>query len=166
VGQLVVLKKAALLLLTSLMEKHCPALKNSTFHWNLPKFIRKIKPPDYKDKKVFGIPLQTVLQRTGFPIPSAIMAAMDFLRKGSIDAIGLFRKSGVRSRIEKLKQMCEADPDANFKALFDGHLIYDVGDMVKQYFRDLPEALFTNKLSETFLNIFQCKFISCFRYTL
>lgn len=35
---------------------------------------------------------------------------------------------------------------------------YDVADLLKQYFRELPECLLTNKLSEVFINIFICKF--------
>ena len=31
---------------------------------------------------------------------------------------------------------------------------YDVADLLKQYFRELPECLLTNKLSETFISIF------------
>lgn len=38
---------------------------------------------------------------------------------------------------------------------FDGQQAFDVADLVKQYFRELPEALLTNKLSETFIAIFQ-----------
>ena len=34
---------------------------------------------------------------------------------------------------------------------------YDVADLIKQYFRELPECLLTNKLSETFISIFTCK---------
>lgn len=34
---------------------------------------------------------------------------------------------------------------------------YDVADLLKQYFRELPECLLTNKLSEVFINIFICK---------
>lgn len=40
---------------------------------------------------------------------------------------------------------------------YEGQSAYDVADMLKQYFRDLPEPLMTNKLSETFLQIYQCK---------
>lgn len=40
---------------------------------------------------------------------------------------------------------------------YEGQSAYDVADMLKQYFRDLPEPLLTNKLSETFLQIYQCK---------
>lgn len=43
------------------------------------------------------------------------------------------------------------------KVNYEGQSAYDVADMLKQYFRDLPEPLLTNKLSETFLQIYQCK---------
>ena len=36
---------------------------------------------------------------------------------------------------------------------------YDVADLLKQYFRELPECLLTNKLSEVFINIFICKLL-------
>lgn len=48
-GQILVLRKLALLKLTSLMERHCPTHR-SGWNWELPKFMRKIKTPDYKGK--------------------------------------------------------------------------------------------------------------------
>ena len=32
-----------------------------------------------------------------------------------------------------------------------------MADLLKQYFRDLPEPIFTSKLTDTFLQIYQCK---------
>lgn len=46
----------------------------------------------------------------------------------------------------------EADPGG---VSFRGQSAFDVADLVKQYFRDLPEPLFTSRLSETFLHIYQ-----------
>lgn len=40
---------------------------------------------------------------------------------------------------------------------YEDQSAYDVADMVKQFFRDLPEPLLTGKLGETFLQIYQCK---------
>ena len=37
-------------------------------------------------------------------------------------------------------------------------MAYDVADMLKQYFRDLPEPLLTTKMSETFITIFTSKY--------
>lgn len=42
---------------------------------------------------------------------------------------------------------------------YEDQSAYDVADMVKQFFRDLPEPLLTSKLGETFLHIYQCKYI-------
>ena len=42
---------------------------------------------------------------------------------------------------------------------FDELQAYDVADLLKQYFRELPECLLTNKLSEIFINIFICEYI-------
>ena len=46
---------------------------------------------------------------------------------------------------------------------------YDVADLVKQYFRELPECLLTNKLSDIFISIFICKLCSyqlCLKFIL
>lgn len=106
------------------------------------------------DKTVFGVPLLLSLQRNGQALPKCIQAALRWLRVNSLDQVGLFRKSGVRSRIQKLKVMAEMQGET---ISFEGQQAYDVADMVKQYFRELPEALLTNKLSETFIAIFQRK---------
>lgn len=68
--------------------------------------------------------------------------------------VGLFRKSGVKSRIQYLRDLVESDPGG---VSYEGHSAFDIADMVKQYFRDLPEPVFTSKLCETFLHIYQCE---------
>lgn len=75
----------------------------------------------------------------------------------SSSQVGLFRKSGVKSRIQALRQMNEASGADGGGVNYEGQSAYDVADMLKQYFRDLPEPLLTSKLSETFLQIYQCK---------
>ncbi|XP_049303081.1 uncharacterized protein LOC105233785 isoform X1 [Bactrocera dorsalis] len=154
-GQLHILRKLALVILTGYMERYCPTHR-SGWNWELPKFIKKIKMPDYKDKKVFGVPLLLILQRTGQTLPIAIRAAFRWLQVRALDQIGLFRKSGVKSRIIKLKSEVEQlDSTALCMEVYDTQQAYDVADMLKQYFRDLPESLLTTKMSETFAAIFQ-----------
>lgn len=79
-----------------------------------------------------------------------------FLSASGVFQVGLFRKSGVKSRIQTLRQMNEAS-GADGAVHYEGQSAYDVADMLKQYFRDLPEPLLSSKLSETFLQIYQCK---------
>ncbi|GFS48449.1 stAR-related lipid transfer protein 13 [Nephila pilipes] len=149
--QILLLRKLSLLKLTTIMEKFSPSSRTG-WSWGVSKFIGRIRNPDYKDKVVFGVPLLLILQRTGQPLPVSIQAAMQYLRKTALDSTGLFRKSGVRSRIQKLKSLNETFPE---KISYEEQQAYDVADMLKQYFRELPEALLTNKLSETFISIFQ-----------
>ncbi|XP_071444005.1 rho GTPase-activating protein 7 [Hetaerina americana] len=208
-GQMLVLRKLALLRLTALMERHCSSssvVGGSSHHrsgspssagtastaggswsWELPRILllRRSKAPDFKDKRVFGVPLWVCLQRSGdgIPIPPPITAALSWLRVNALNQVGLFRRSGVKSRIARLKAASEeagwemysegtikhdelalagcgdesgnkAVGGAKFSYL-DEQQAYDVADMVKLYFRELPEALLSSKLSDTFISVFQ-----------
>ncbi|KAF3840931.1 hypothetical protein F7725_006793 [Dissostichus mawsoni] len=144
-GQLSLLQKFSLLRLTAIMEK---------YSMSVPKFMKRMKVPDYKEKSVFGVPLIIHVQRCGFPLPLCLQQALCHLRTHCLDQVGLFRKSGVKSRIQALRQQCELSPDS---VNYEDQSAYDVADMVKQFFRDLPEPLLTSKLGETFLHIYQCK---------
>ena len=84
----------------------------------MPKFIKRLKAPDYKDKNVFGVPPLVILHRTGQPLPQCMLYAMRCLRRTAKDAVGIFRKSGVRSRIQKLRDDIEASPGMYVSAVF------------------------------------------------
>ncbi|XP_064376911.1 rho GTPase-activating protein 7-like isoform X2 [Dromaius novaehollandiae] len=146
-------QKLALLKLTALMDRYSPSSKQG-WNWTIPKFIKKIKASDYKDKNVFGVPLLLNVRRTNHPLPKGILQALDYLRSHSLDQVGLFRKSGVKSRILSLREMNETNPN---NVCYEGQSAFDVADMVKQYFRDLPEPIFTSRLCESFLRIYQCR---------
>ncbi|XP_077197959.1 stAR-related lipid transfer protein 13 isoform X1 [Paroedura picta] len=150
-AQLNLLQKFSLLRLTAIMEKYSMSNKHG-WTWSVPKFMKRMKGPDYKDKNVFGVPLIVHVQRTGQPLPQSIQQALRYLRNNCLDQVGLFRKSGVKSRIQALRQMNESSPE---NVSYEEQSAYDVADMVKQFFRDLPEPLLTSKLGETFLHIYQ-----------
>ncbi|KAG7257499.1 hypothetical protein CRUP_033572 [Coryphaenoides rupestris] len=150
-GQLSLLQKFSLLRLTATMEKFSMSNRHG-WTWSVPKFMKRMKVPDYKDKAVFGVPLMVHVQRSGQPLPLSLQQALRYLRSQCLDQVGLFRKSGVKSRIQALRQMNESSPD---NVDYQDQSAYDVADMVKQFFRDLPEPLLTSKLGETFLHIYQ-----------
>ncbi|NXD67824.1 RHG07 protein, partial [Eolophus roseicapillus] len=150
-AQLARTQKLALLKLTALMDRYSPSSKQG-WNWTIPRFIKKIKASDYKDKNVFGVPLLLNVQRTSHPLPNGILQALDYLRSHFLDQVGLFRKSGVKSRILSLREMNETSPN---NVCYEGQSAFDVADMVKQYFRDLPEPIFTSRLCESFLHIYQ-----------
>ncbi|XP_001376551.3 stAR-related lipid transfer protein 8 isoform X2 [Monodelphis domestica] len=151
VAQLNLLHKGSLLRLTALMEKYSVPHKQ-TWAWAVPKFMKRSKTPSYQGKSVFGVPLLIHMQRTGQPLPQSIQQAMRYLRSQCLDQVGIFRKSGVKSRIQTLRQMNEASPE---HVVYEGQSAYDVADLLKQYFRDLPEPIFTSKLTTTFLRLYQ-----------
>ncbi|XP_061301567.1 stAR-related lipid transfer protein 8 isoform X2 [Pezoporus flaviventris] len=150
-AQLNLLQKCSLLRLTAIMEKYSVPHKQA-WTWTVPKFMKRSKVPNYRDKMVFGVPPIINVQRTGQPLPQSIQQAMRYIRSQCLDQVGIFRKSGVKSRIQALRHMNETSPD---HVNYDGQSAYDVADLLKQYFRDLPEPIFTSKLTETFLQIYQ-----------
>ncbi|KAM4021140.1 stAR-related lipid transfer protein 8 isoform 2-T2 [Anomaloglossus baeobatrachus] len=150
-AQLNLLQKLSLLRLTAIMEKYSVPSKQG-WAWTVPKFMKRSKPLDYRGKVVFGVPPIINVQRTGQPLPQCIQQAMRYIRSQCLDQVGIFRKSGVKSRIQVLRQTNESSPD---NVNYVGQSAYDVADLLKQYFRDLPEPIFTIKLTETFLQIYQ-----------
>ncbi|XP_054244653.1 stAR-related lipid transfer protein 8 [Indicator indicator] len=150
-AQLNLLQKCSLLRLTAIMEKYSVPHKQA-WTWTVPKFMKRSKVPDYRDKAVFGVPPVVNVQRTGQPLPQSIQQAMRYLRSRCLDQVGIFRKSGVKSRIQALRHMNETSPE---HVSYEGQSAYDVADLLKQYFRDLPEPIFTSKLTDTFLQIYQ-----------
>nr|XP_012591718.1 stAR-related lipid transfer protein 8 isoform X2 [Microcebus murinus] len=150
-GQINLLHKGSLLRLTAFMEKYTVPHKQG-WGWSVPKFMKRNKTPDYRGQHVFGVPPLIHVQRTGQPLPQSIQQAMRYLRSQCLDQVGIFRKSGVKSRIQNLRQMNETSPD---NVCYEGQSAYDVADLLKQYFRDLPEPIFTSKLTTTFLQIYQ-----------
>lgn len=91
---------------------------------------------------------------------------MKILRKVAPRAVGIFRKNGVKTRIKLLKEAIDANEEFRFQKTFT---IYDIADMIKLYFRELPECLITNKLSDVVLTNYSRKnlnlnffYYSCF----
>ncbi|XP_022706536.1 uncharacterized protein LOC111270538 isoform X2 [Varroa jacobsoni] len=152
--QHMILRKHALLRLTALMERYSPPYKTG-WAWSVPKFIKKMTTPNYKDKVTFGVPLSAHIQRSGHPLPPSIQTAMQFVASVAPRCGGVFRKPGVRSRIEKLRALHETHALDAHLLVYESQQCYDVADMVKQYFRELPEGgLLTANFSQTFLYIF------------
>ncbi|XP_015250155.1 PREDICTED: rho GTPase-activating protein 7-like isoform X1 [Cyprinodon variegatus] len=151
-SQILQLQKLSLLKLTALMDKYYPSSKQG-WSWTVPKTLTKAKTTtEVKGQQVFGVPLLVSVQQTGEPLPPCILRALVYLRTECLDQLGLFRKPGLKSRIQYLRETVESDPEG---FSYEGQSAFDVADMVKQYFRDLPEPIFTSKLCGTFLHIFQ-----------
>ncbi|CAF0915176.1 unnamed protein product [Brachionus calyciflorus] len=108
--------------------------------------------PIQKEKKevVFGLPLSTIMQLSGQPLPQPILESMRFIRKIAPTEIGVFRKNGNKNRINRLKEIIDNNEPINFQSSEIN--VFDVADTLKLYFRELPECLITNKLSDILLS--------------
>ncbi|KAJ0061447.1 hypothetical protein NL108_001633 [Boleophthalmus pectinirostris] len=150
-SRLALLQKLALLRLTALMDKYSPTSRQG-WSWTVPKPQRKSKGSEVKGRRVFGVPLLVNMQQTGEPLPPSVLRAMVYLRNECVDQMGVFRKSGLKSRIQALRDQLESGPH---QVSFSGVCAFDVADLIKQYLRDLPEPLLSAKLNHTVLHIYQ-----------
>ena len=101
------LRQLAFLKVTSVMEGGSSPSQALHWPWVMPRFMKRHKTSHCCNRRVFGVPLIVTCQRTGQPLPQCILAAMRHLRKSCREAVGIFRKSGVRSRIKKLRHFVE-----------------------------------------------------------
>lgn len=170
------LRKTAFLRLSSILERNIegkgvglvdPDQEElpSKHVWSVQRLIKRMKINDGQkrekdvdgDGAVFGVGLDVIFNRTGYFLPRPILEVMKFLRNIAPETVGIFRKNGVKSRIAELRSIIESysgNTDVFVgENLLDSTQVHDVADLLKQYFRDLPEPLMTVKMSEVFANI-------------
>uniref|UniRef100_A0A5S6QTK0 Rho-GAP domain-containing protein n=1 Tax=Trichuris muris TaxID=70415 RepID=A0A5S6QTK0_TRIMR len=153
VPQIAVARKYALLYLSCSLEKSMPPVKPSGFNFGVQQFFKRKKSPEPTQpadgEMIFGAPLTVIAKWHGQPLPQCIQNCMRYVEANAAGSVGVFRKSGVRSRIQRLKTLCDNHDSIDFASF----QVWDVADVIKLYFRELPEPLLTNSLSETFLYI-------------
>lgn len=109
----------------------------------MPKLNKLPKATVWKGKRVFGVPLRVYQQTTGEILPPAISNALQYVRSHAGKCDGLFRKPGVKSKIDRLRGQIETCNDsATLETIkFDEYQPFVVADVIRQYFRELPECL-------------------------
>ena len=110
--------------------------------------------------KIFGTDLTTVAALSGFAFPRILHEAIVHLHANELRTQGLFRKSGSASRIRDLISKCTVFASTRYdtgaaegdRLTFSNYNAHDVAGVIKQWFRELPEALLTKKMSQAFLS--------------
>ncbi|KAG1668935.1 Rho GTPase-activating protein 29 [Nymphon striatum] len=97
----------------------------------------------------FGVELATHLLDTNTGIPPIVAKCISELEVRGIDMRGIYRVSGVKSKVEKLCQTFESGME-----LVDASGIHPsvVANVLKLYLRQLPEPLLTFRLYKDFIN--------------
>ena len=120
------------------------------------------KSTTWKGKRVFGVPLRVYQQSTGEILPVAITNALQYVRMNAGKCEGLFRKPGVKSKIDRLRAQIETSTGStgegsyeNIK--FDDYQPFVVADVIRQYFRELPECLMPPTMTRLLCDLIKCK---------
>jgi hypothetical protein len=110
---------------------------------------------------VFGVPLRVYQQTTGQILPVAITNALQYVRMNAGKCEGLFRKPGVKSKIDRLRSQIETTNDLNNESSyetikFDDYQPFVVADVIRQYFRELPECLIPTSITRLLCDLIKC----------
>jgi len=97
---------------------------------------------------LFGCHLDLIQSYTcGLVLPPFIEKSLLFLSQKGINSVGIFRKSGVKSRIMSLREQAEEGIDIDFTDA----CVYDIADVTKTWFRELkPKQLLTQQIISLF----------------
>jgi breakpoint cluster region protein len=101
--------------------------------------------PSSSDSALFGVPISPLCQREGRKVPYIVTCCCEEIERRGLDEVGIYRVSGVASDVRSLKQAFEQDSSEATKMAAEID-IHAVSGLVKMFFRELPEPLFTNEL--------------------
>ncbi|XP_033111190.1 rho GTPase-activating protein 100F-like [Anneissia japonica] len=111
--------------------------------------------PSLDRKGLFGVPLDVAVRREGTAckIPRLIYKCTQEIELRGIDILGIYRVCGSAKKKKRLHDEFERSSEAvdlSFDNCPDIHVITGV---LKDYLRELPEPLFTNRLCEEFIKV-------------
>ncbi|KAH8039651.1 hypothetical protein HPB51_008244 [Rhipicephalus microplus] len=98
-------------------------------------------------RKVFGVPLDRLVG-DDVRIPVVVERLITTIELKGLYVEGIYRKSGITSRVTQLKQDMDDDPEG---VDLDSYPIHVLTATLKAFFRDMPEPLMTFELYESFL---------------
>lgn len=109
-----------------------------------------------KPKEVFGVPLLQLLvaeQKRNLGIPYVVFIAVNYLLQNAIATEDLFTQSGSSAEVDELRNAVEAMHKDTGEIQLKGTDPRNVADLLKLYFRELPEPLFPYELYLEIINL-------------
>ncbi|XP_071180884.1 active breakpoint cluster region-related protein-like isoform X1 [Mytilus edulis] len=100
---------------------------------------------------IFGFKIKTVTMREGKTIPTFVASCIRLVEQKGMDEVGIYRISGVTSEIQRIKRAFDKNLRAGLNILSDSD-IHAVTGVLKLYFRELPEPLFTEESYPQFVD--------------
>jgi hypothetical protein len=115
-------------------------------------------PPKISNKAparpVFGVSLEELFARDQSAVPMVVYQCMQAVDLFGLDVEGIYRLSGTASHVNALRDAFNNNaPNLDFRnpANFH-HDVNSVATLLKQFFRDLPEPLFTSRAYDAFID--------------
>lgn len=115
-------------------------------------------PPAHSNKTptrpVFGISLDELFARDQSAVPMVVYQCMQAVDLFGLDVEGIYRMSGTASHVNALRDAFNNNaPNLDFRnpANFH-HDVNSVATLLKQFFRDLPDPLFTSRAYDYFID--------------
>ncbi|OTA03842.1 Rho GTPase-activating protein [Trichoderma parareesei] len=107
-------------------------------------------------KPVFGVHLGRLYERDGLAVPMVVYQCIQAVDLFGLGVEGIYRQSGSLNHINRLKAMFDSESQSaaldfrNPENFF--HDVNSVTGLLKQFFRDLPDPLFTSEHHSSFIN--------------
>ncbi|KAE8315654.1 hypothetical protein BDV41DRAFT_574685 [Aspergillus transmontanensis] len=105
-------------------------------------------------KPVFGVSLEDLYLRDGTAVPMIVYQCFQAIELFGLDMEGIYRLSGSANHINQMKQIFDNDSSqvdfTNPENFY--HDVNSVAGLLKQFFRDLPDPLFTSQSYTDFIN--------------
>ncbi|KAH8703849.1 putative Rho GTPase activator [Talaromyces proteolyticus] len=103
---------------------------------------------------VFGISLEDLFRRDGTAVPVIVYQCIQAVEMFGLDMEGIYRQSGSANHINHMKSLFDNDSSkvdfTNPESFF--HDVNSVAGLLKQFFRELPDPLFTRQNYADFIN--------------
>jgi len=100
---------------------------------------------------VFGVPIEDVAKRERHDIPLIVQTCVDEVERRGMSEVGVYRVVGVLRDVQELRQAFDTDYLKAQMIAFDTD-IHAVAGLLKRYFRELPDPLFTDELYMSFVH--------------
>ncbi|RHZ70525.1 hypothetical protein CDV55_104767 [Aspergillus turcosus] len=105
-------------------------------------------------KPVFGVSLEDLYARDGTAVPMIVYQCLQAVELFGLDMEGIYRLSGSANHINHMKSLFDNDSSqvdfTNPESFY--HDVNSVAGLLKQFFRELPEPLFTSQYYSDFIN--------------
>jgi hypothetical protein len=105
-------------------------------------------------RPVFGVGLEELFARDQSAVPMVVYQCMQAVDLFGLEVEGIYRMSGTASHVNTLRDAFNNNaPNLDFRnpANFH-HDVNSVATLLKQFFRDLPDPLFTSRAYDAFIN--------------